>query len=113
MWRQQGSEVGERREGWAVPVPESGKAVGARRGGWSDGKPMVETKWYGEIGGRECADRGLSFCCDLERMLCEQVGRVWRAARAQIGSLDGRERRRAAEQTATKQTDRAFEGCVR
>ena len=32
---------------------------------------------------------------------------------ARRGGREGRERRRAAEQTATKQTDRAFEGCVR
>ena len=41
---------------------------------------------------------------------CRKEGK---AVGARRGGREGRERRRAAEQTATKQTDGAFEGCVR
>lgn len=88
MWRQQGSEVGERREGWAVPVPESRKSswgqawwtavMGSR---WCKQNGMVKLE-----GGVSVRIAGLAFVAILKECY---ASRVWRAAKAQIGSLDG------------------------
>lgn len=67
MWRQQGSEVGERREGWVVPVPES------RKSSWGQAwwTAVMGSRWCKQNGMVKLEGGGLSFCCDLERMLCE------------------------------------------
>lgn len=46
MWQQQGSEVDERREGWAVSVPESGKSSWGQAW-WT---AVMEGQWWKQNG---------------------------------------------------------------